>query len=331
MLNHFYLVVLLMFSYRYSFLYVKQDCVSVIRSVFVRKNKIKFVADTTCCRCNFSNWNVFKMKNSSLDIENSLKRQYAPNGKAIKIFKRGSTRMICKRKCPFDLFCNKFVDNVKQGFKRNQIGKLKSHQASEPQFIQHSDKDFRFLLSENELIRNFKSQFLQTDQHYEAVFILGPMGSGKTRVINKEFRLHEVYGKYVYVDTDEIMEQLNGFHEKLVDIYYPSARKIAIHLTDWLLDKGLSFIAEGTCVKYLELEDYMIRLKEKGYKVKVKRIPHISLELTLQRVRNRKGRFVSDEVVKKIYIESQIGLKKLFERNELGDFFEEIKDITPEP
>lgn len=320
-----------MFSYRYSFLYVKKDCVNVIRSVFVRKNKIKFVADTTCCRCNFSSWNVFIMKSSSLEMENSLKRQYAPNGKDKKIFKRGATRMICKRKYPFDLFCNKFDGNNKHAFKCTQVGKLKSHQASEPQFFQHRDKDFRYFLSENELIRNFKSQFLQTDQYYEAVFILGSMGSGKTRVINKEFRLHEVYGKYVYVDTDEIMEQLNGFHEKLVDIYYPTARKIAIHLTDWLLDKRLSFVAEGTCVKYLELEDYMIRLKEKGYKVKVKRIPHISLELTLQRVRNRKGRFVSDEVVKKIYIESQIGIKKLFERNKLGAFFEEIKDIKPEP
>jgi len=180
------------------------------------------------------------------------------------------------------------------------------------------------LESEKDLINLMKSRFLKTNQYYDAVFVLGAMGSGKTKVINDEFRENKVFGQYAYVDTDEIMEQLQGFNENAVDKYYPVARKIAIYLTDWLLEQRLSFVAEGTCVKYLELEDYMIRLQDKGYSIKVYKVPIVPLEIILRRSRGRKRRCVADNVVESIYYTSQYGLNNLTERNKNSQLFKEM-------
>lgn len=106
-------------------------------------------------------------------------------------------------------------------------------------------------------------------------------------------------------------------------MFYPSARKISCYLTDWLLDQKLSFIAEGTCVLYKELEDYMIRLKEQGYVIKVKKINDTPLDLILERSRGR-TRYISPETLTDIFVNSNKSLKKLFERNKNTGLFEEF-------
>lgn len=172
----------------------------------------------------------------------------------------------------------------------------------------------------------WKRKLLNTQYRCDAIFVLGPMGAGKTTVINNEFKTHPVFGNYAYVDTDEIMGMLKGFESNKVEEYYPIARNIAIHLTDWILEQKISFVAEGTCVKYMELIDYMHRLKSVGYHVRVKRLPRVPLETVLERSKLRKNRVVPDHVVKSILEGSKLGLDKLYEFNK-GEFLFEGMDL----
>lgn len=170
----------------------------------------------------------------------------------------------------------------------------------------------------------WKRKLLNTQYRCDAIFVLGPMGAGKTTVINNEFKTHPVFGNYAYVDTDEIMGMLKGFESNKVEEYYPIARNIAIHLTDWILEQKISFVAEGTCVKYMELIDYMHRLKSVGYHVRVKRLPRVPLETVLERSKLRKNRVVPDHVVKSILEGSNLGLDKLYEFNKREFLFEDM-------
>lgn len=170
----------------------------------------------------------------------------------------------------------------------------------------------------------WKRKFMDTKYRCDAIFVLGPMGAGKTTVINNEFKTHPVFGNYAYVDTDEIMGMLKGFESNKVEEYYPLARTIAINLTDWILEQKISFVAEGTCVKYLELIDYMHRLKSVGYHVRVKRLLGVPLETVIERAKLRKNRVVPDHVVKSILEGSNLGLEKLYEFNKREALFEDM-------
>ena len=159
-----------------------------------------------------------------------------------------------------------------------------------------------------------------------AIFVLGPMSDGKTTTIENCFKTHEHYRQYAYVDTDEIMGSIDAFTADKVDLYYPLARKIAIKLTDWILAEKISFVAEGTCVKYNELIEYMERLKDGGYKIHVNRLQTVPLDVILRRSKHRKNRIISDDVVESIYKDANLGLKRLYKHNELVNcsLFEDI-------
>lgn len=175
-----------------------------------------------------------------------------------------------------------------------------------------------------QLESKWKRKFLDTQYRCDAIFVLGPMGAGKTTAINNEFKTHPVFRNYAYVDTDEIMGMLKGFESNKVEEFYPLARNIAINLTDWILEQKISFVAEGTCVKYLELIDYMHRLKSVGYHVRVKRLPRVPLDTVLERAKLRKNRIVPDHVVKSILEGSNLGLEKLYEYNKAESLFEDM-------
>ena len=178
--------------------------------------------------------------------------------------------------------------------------------------------------NENRVINEWIANQMNSKCYFgEAVFVLGPMGAGKTTVLLEEFKRHSVYRNYAYVDTDELMEKLDGFDSDRVDEFYPIARSIAIKLTDWLLNEKISFVAEGTCVKYLELEDYMQRLKKKGYVIRVKHVNEIPLEEILSRTSQRE-RKVSEEVVKSIYTGSLKGIMELKKLNVNNNLFEKL-------
>lgn len=189
----------------------------------------------------------------------------------------------------------------------------------------------------HEVESKWKRKFLNTQYRCDAIFVLGPMGAGKTTVINNEFKTHPVFGNYAYVDTDEIMGMLKGFESNKVEEYYPMARNISIHLTDWILEQKISFVAEGTCVKYLELIDYMHRLKSVGYHVRVKRLPRVAVDTVLERAKLRKNRIVPEHVVKSILEGSNLGVEKLYEFNkrellfEDMDFHERNEELRPSP
>ncbi|XP_068678358.1 uncharacterized protein [Montipora capricornis] len=170
----------------------------------------------------------------------------------------------------------------------------------------------------------WKRKFLNTKYRCDAIFVLGPMGAGKTTTIDSEFKNHPVFGNYAYVDTDEIMGMLKGFESNKVEDYYPIARNISITLTDWILEQKISFVAEGTCVKYMELRDYMHRLKTVGYHVRVKRLPPVSLGTVIERSKRRKNRIVPDHVVKSILEGSNLGLDQLYEFNKRESLFEDM-------
>ena len=187
------------------------------------------------------------------------------------------------------------------------------------------DKTYPDDCNEKRLIEEWISNQQMNLESYrnEAVFVLGPMGAGKTTVLQEEFKNHPVYKNYAYVDTDELMEKLDGFDSERVDEFYPKARSVAITLTDWLLNKNISFVAEGTCVKYLELEDYMQRLKSKGYVIRVKHVNTIPLGEILKRTAKRK-RKIPEDVVKSIYYGSVKGIQELKDKNAKINLFEEL-------
>jgi len=177
---------------------------------------------------------------------------------------------------------------------------------------------------ENRLINEWISNQLSMKQNcQEAVFVLGPMGAGKTTVLQEVIKKKSVYKTYAFVDTDELMEKLDGFDSERVDDFYPKARSIAIKLTDWLLNENISFVAEGTCVKYLELKDYMQRLKSKGYVIRVMQVNDISLDEILMRTSKRE-RKVSEDVVRSIYYGSLEGISKLKRINKEKKLFKEM-------
>lgn len=177
-----------------------------------------------------------------------------------------------------------------------------------------------------ELVENeWKRRFRNTTYLGDALFVLGPMGAGKTTIINSEFKSHPVYSNYAYVDTDEIMGMLDGFEPDKVEEYYPLARHIAIRLTDWILEEKISFVAEGTCVKYLELIDYMTRLKIRGYTIRVRRLPYIPLGRVLEQAKRRKNRQIPSHVVESIYEGSYAGLEKIYQFNRCDNLFQEVE------
>lgn len=163
-----------------------------------------------------------------------------------------------------------------------------------------------------------------------AIFVLGPMGAGKSTTIENYFKNHPEFKSFAYVDTDEIMGVIDAFTADKVDVYYPLARKIAISLTDWILMQNISFVAEGTCVKYEELIEYMERLKDTGYSIHVNRLPPVPLAEILHRSKHRKNRIIPDNVVASIYANATIGLNKLYEYNKKVDhkLFNDL-DILP--
>lgn len=177
---------------------------------------------------------------------------------------------------------------------------------------------------EDKVVKDWIHNLLQSKFYFgEAIFVLGPMGAGKTTTVEGLFKKHEIFKNYAYVDTDEVMEKLKGFDSERVEEFYPIARTIAIRLTDWLLEENISFIAEGTCVKYLELEDYMQRLKNRGYVIKVKYVNTVSLEEILKRTAKR-SRKIPDSVVESIYHGSLKGVNELKKLNVDNSLFQEI-------
>ncbi|XP_028400358.1 uncharacterized protein LOC114523585 [Dendronephthya gigantea] len=178
--------------------------------------------------------------------------------------------------------------------------------------------------------REWKRKLNNVKERGDAIFVLGPMGAGKSTIIENCFKYHLKYKSYAYVDTDAIMGTIDAFTADKVEIYYPLARKIAISLTDWILMQNISFVAEGTCVKVEELIEYMERLKETGYKIHVNCLPPVSLNEILHRSKHRKNRIIHDDVVTSIYTHATIGLKKLYEYNKTVDYklFSELEIST---
>ena len=162
---------------------------------------------------------------------------------------------------------------------------------------------------------DWKAKLSNVKDRGNAIFVLGPMGAGKSTTIESCFKNHPEFKSFAYVDTDEIMGAIDAFAADKVDVYYPIARKIAISLTDWILMQNISFVAEGTCVRYEELIEYMERLKKTGYKILVNRLPPVPLEEILHRSKHRKNRIIPDDVVVWIYKHATIGLNKLYEYN----------------
>lgn len=166
------------------------------------------------------------------------------------------------------------------------------------------------------VVSEWKSKLANVKAKGNAVFVLGPMGAGKSTRIHKYFKTHPEFKNYAYVDTDEIMGTIDAFSADKVDVYYRLARKVAINLTDWILTRNISFVAEGTCVEYSELIEYMERLKETGYNIQVNPLVADSLETIIQQSKQRKNRIISEDVVAYIYKHAIIGLEKLYEYNE---------------
>lgn len=94
------------------------------------------------------------------------------------------------------------------------------------------------------------------------LFVLGPPGSGKSTYIEsiKKDGSYGSYDRYVHTSIDDyIPEEMLG----KVDPHelYKEARKIGILFTDYLLEKNVSMIIEGTG-QNVDMIQYLERLKK---------------------------------------------------------------------
>lgn len=147
----------------------------------------------------------------------------------------------------------------------------------------------------------------------EVVFVLGPMGVGKSTIIGNVLQKEARFRDYLYVDCDEIMSSIDGFSLSEIDRFYKVSRQICFSLTDWICEKGFCFIAEGTCVDYLSLWRYMERLKESNYKIFTVFLSEPA-EVVVHRAAQRERR-LPDCQVKNIYESSIQGCQKIQELN----------------
>ncbi|EDO41679.1 predicted protein [Nematostella vectensis] len=73
------------------------------------------------------------------------------------------------------------------------------------------------------------------------------------------------------------------------------------------------------------------KLKTGGYVIRVKRLPHIPLELVLERAKHRRNRLVPEHVVRSIYTGSNEGVKMLYEHNREGVLFDDLDMLQERP
>lgn len=146
------------------------------------------------------------------------------------------------------------------------------------------------------------------------IFVLGPMGSGKSTIIQNYIKTDVKYSSSPFIDTDEIMSHLPDFTLSTIYKNFPLARKVSILLTEWLFVDGISFIAEGTCVYWQTLLRFMKEMKENGYSIEVLFVKK-PLEIVLKQAANR-DRKVPSEIVSDIYHKSLYGCSQLVKENE---------------
>lgn len=219
--------------------------------------------------------------------------------------------MICRyhqRLCTLGLLCHGPFD-VQHCLSH---GGMNSAVHSSP-FVSHSDSGSGpDPMSTNRLVESWKAKYSTFPAKSEAVFFIGPMGAGKSYQVNFFFSEESRRTRFAFVDTDEIMSELDGYSHDRAKDFYPIARNIAVQLTDWLLEHRISFVAEGTGVNYADMTDYLRRLRKADYTIQICFLDHVDEATALQRMQTR-SRTVPADMASQIYHNSIKGCQMLRE------------------
>jgi predicted kinase len=95
------------------------------------------------------------------------------------------------------------------------------------------------------------------------IFVCGPMGSGKTTYIKHNLLQSKMY---YYHSIDELIPYFIDIESDPRKMYQ-LCRSVGIKVTDFLLEKNISMIIEGTG-KNMDMVDYLKRLKQSGYNIR---------------------------------------------------------------
>jgi len=153
----------------------------------------------------------------------------------------------------------------------------------------------------------------------EAVFILGGPGTGKSSAlefVKKDKTFKPRVSNYVYVNTDDIMEQQPGYKElidglgSLDDLpmtdqgaahkYHDAAKEMTKVMLAEIMDKELNLVFDGTGKNKRKLKKRIDALKSKGYRITAIHTV-LSADKAVDRAKTRSvtnGRYVPPDIIR---------------------------------
>ena len=119
--------------------------------------------------------------------------------------------------------------------------------------------------------------------------ICGPSGVGKSSNIDLMLKNAGFNMKFKLIDPD-----------KIIGVTHAEKSRIAFQDVKEHIHKGISFIYVATCGGTKDMTDIIKDMKDHGFRTIVA-IPYTSLGTALERIKNRVGQPVPDEVVKDLH------------------------------
>lgn len=151
----------------------------------------------------------------------------------------------------------------------------------------------------NDILEILKSNVKKDSHRGKAIFVFGPMGSGKTTYIINFIK--KQYPNTTHLSVDSIFH-LNYDRNLSIEGNYIESRNINNKFSNWLLENNYSFYTEGTG-QNLDLIPWLNALKAKGYNIDMY-FMETDLNTCLDRVHERNNktkRKISDEKVIRAY------------------------------
>lgn len=133
---------------------------------------------------------------------------------------------------------------------------------------------------------------LSGDIRFQAVFMMGLPGSGKSHVKSRRYLQHV---GFVDIDPDEIKKRHPDYDPERPFVVHEWSKDIADRLFDDTLKTGDPFVLDGTGTSADRMARKMKEAREAGYRIFLVYV-YTPIEISLWRNRNRK-RFVPESVI----------------------------------
>lgn len=173
--------------------------------------------------------------------------------------------------------------------------------------------------SDKKILEDLKNDINKNIDRYSTnifVCVFGSMGSGKSTYIkNNLLKKEKTDNKkdMYYVSTDTFIKNMKDRSDSYTN--YKRSREIGIKLTDYLLEKRVSMLCEGTGQND-DIFDFLKRLKDAQYSINII-VLDVPLSICIERVKKRNKdslrKISAEDVVKSHNILWKRNLSKLKE------------------